>query len=91
MAVTREWRVYGTFGGHRQKMSFLPSFRWDFSEGENIRIVEVDNADKTNTNEYSVLRITRNTEEECEREMWAQVDDGAFENYRHGEIVEIIE
>lgn len=85
--VTRTWKVYGR-DGHRQRTSFFASVHWDWSNGENVRIFEVDNADKTGTNEYSPVRITRNTAEECERELEGQLSDGYWENYRYGEVVE---
>lgn len=85
---TRTWKVYGA-EGHRQRESFAPSKTWDFSEGENVRIIELINADRTGTNDFSIIRITRNTPEECERELQAQISDGVFENSRTGKITEI--
>lgn len=87
--VTRAWKVYGA-AGHRQKESFNESFEYDFSEGNNIRKIAVENSDKTGTNEYSIVRITRNTPEECERELEGQISDGIFENSRVGEVEEIM-
>ena len=58
--VTRAWKVYG-LDGHRQKVSFAPSFVDDFSKDGAARIIAVENADKTGTNDYTVIRITRNT------------------------------
>lgn len=88
--TTRAWRVYGV-EGHRQRESFSPSAKYDFSQGDDVRILEVVNADTTGTNEYTILRITRNTAEECEDEFWGQVTDGVFENSRVGRCVEIKE
>ena len=88
MAVTRAWKVYGV-KGHRQRESFSPSETLDFSKGDNVRIIETENSDKTGTNEYSIVRITRNTPEECEEEFYGQLSDGIFENSRTGEIEEI--
>lgn len=85
MAVTKAWKVYG-LDGHRQRESFFKSTRWDFSEGDNIRIVECDRADTTGTHDYVIVRITRNTEEECDRELDGQLSDGIFENSRIGKI-----
>lgn len=87
MAVTRTWRVYGA-DGHRQKESFNASYIWNFSKGADIRIIEVLNSDVTDTNEYSVVKITRNTAEECERELYGQISDGIFENSRVGKVEE---
>lgn len=87
--VTRTWRVYG-MDGHRQKISFTPSFTWNFSKGDDVRIISVENADKTGTNEYSVVHITRNTAEDCESDLLGQLSDGVFENCRTGKVVEIV-
>lgn len=94
MAVTKSWKVYGR-EGHRQRMSFEPSQVYDFTNSpysldrKGIRIIEFENSDKTGTNEYSVVRITRNTAEECEQELAAQLSDGFFENCHYGDVVEI--
>ena len=86
--MTRAWKIYGA-EGHRQRESFNKSCKYDFSEGSDVRIIEVDNSDKTGTNEYSIIRITRNNFEECEEELRGQLSDGAFENSRVGKVVEI--
>ena len=87
--ITRTWKVYGA-NGHRQGESFNKSYVYDFSNKEDgTRIIEVQNADKTGTNDYSIVKITRDTAEECEKEFWGQVSDGIFENCRVGEIVEM--
>lgn len=85
---TRTWKIYGK-DGHRQKESFNESQKYDFTEGNNIRIIEIENSDKTGTNEYTIMKITRNTAEECEKEMLGQVSDGIFENVRVGKIEEV--
>lgn len=90
MAVTRSWKVYGKYGGHWLAESFLPSRKYDWSsEEDGVRIVEIENADKTGTNLYSIIRITRDTAELCEREFNGQLSDGIFENFRTGNIEEL--
>ena len=90
MAVTRIWKVYGA-DGHRQRESFGPSVKWDWSnKADGVRIFEADNFDKTGTHDYSIIRITRNTWEECDEEMEGQISDGYFENSRVGKVVEIV-
>lgn len=74
MSITKTWKVYG-LEGHRQRESFSKSYVNDFTRGENIRIIEVENSDKTGTNEYSIVRITRNTAQECEDELDSQISD----------------
>lgn len=86
---TRSWKVYGR-DGHRQRESFFESYKYDFSnEEDGVRIIEVENSDKTGTNEYSIVRITRNTAKECGEELDGQLSDGIFENSRTGDVVEI--
>lgn len=94
MAVTKMWKVYGA-EGHRQRMSFGESVRDDFT-GSNewikgIRIFEAINADKTGTNDYTIIKITRETAQECDEELEGQISDGYFENARVGKVVEITE
>lgn len=86
--VTRAWKVYG-WDGHRQIVSFSPSFSDDFSEDGAARIIAVENSDLTGTNEYSIVRITRNTAEECYDELLGQLSDGIFENARFGKVEEL--
>lgn len=88
MAVTRAWKIYGK-DGHRQRESFGESYRLDFTEDNNMHILEVLNSDITGTNEYSIFIITRNTAEECKSTLLSQIDDGAFENSRTGKEEEI--
>ena len=86
--TTRTWKVYGA-DGHRQRESFAPSYINEFTRNGERIVLEVENSDKTGTNEYSVVRITRNTAEECEQELWGQISDGVFENSRVGKIEEV--
>lgn len=88
--IKRVWKIYGT-EGHRQRESFNKSYTWDFSEGDNKRIIEVENSDKTGTNEYTIIRIIRNTSEECQTELYGQLTDGIFENSRVGRVEEMQE
>ena len=88
-SVTVTFKVYG-IKGRRQEKSFEPSDLYDFSEGENVRVIEIINYDKTKTNNYSILRITRNTVKDCELELWHQITDGFFKNCEVGLIVEDI-
>lgn len=90
MEVTRTWKVYGA-DGHRQKVSFTPSAAYDWSSEGDIRKVALENADMTGTNEYTIIRITRNTAEECERELDGQISDGFFENCVVGKVIEVLE
>lgn len=91
MAVTRMWKIWG-WDGHRQRESFNLSHSHDFSNKEcGTRIIEVFNCDKTGTNDYTIVKITRDSAEDCERELLGQESDGIFENSRTGKIEEIFE
>ena len=87
--MIRAWKVYGA-EGHRQKESFNKTSSWDFSETGILRKITVENSDITGTNEYSIIRIERNTAEECEDELDGQISDGIFENCCVGKIEEIL-
>lgn len=69
--------------------SFNKSYKYDFSGNGVTRIIEVENSDKTGTNEYSIVRITRDTAQECYNELCGQITDGIFENSRTGRIEEV--
>ena len=86
--VTRAWKIYGR-DGHRQRESFFNSRRYDCSKNGKTLIIEVDNADKTGTHEYSIMRITCDTAEDCEDAFWGQIGDGVFENSATGRTEEI--
>lgn len=88
--VTKIYKIFGE-NGHRQRESFSESYLYDFTNGENVRILEVFNSDKTGTNQFSIMKITRNTLEECEQECFGQLNDGIFENSRTGKVEEITE
>lgn len=85
--MTKSWKVYG-IDGHRQRVSFEPSTRYDFSRDGYTRIVEIECADKTGTNDYVRVIITRDSEAECNAEFAGQLSDGIFENSRVGYFVE---
>lgn len=88
--ITKTFKVYGS-EGHRQRISFGESFTWDFSKGDDVRIIECECQDKTGTNEYVILKITRNTKQEVYEELDGQLCDGLFENSRYGRVEEIME
>ena len=89
MAITRSWKIYGA-EGHHQRESFLPSYEYDSSyDGDGVRIIEVENSDKTGTNEYAIIRITRNNAQECEAELYGQISDGIFGSSVVGKVEEI--
>ena len=88
MAVTKAFKVYGQ-GEHRQRESFCKSYSYDFSRENYTRFITVLNADVTGTNEYSLVIITRDTEEECFDELNGQLSDGIFENSRTGFVKEV--
>ena len=85
--VTRAWEVYGK-SGSRQRESFNESYVYDFSRNGETRIIAVHNSDKTGTNDYSLVIITRDTAEDCKRELEGQLSDGIFENSAVGDVIE---
>ena len=79
---TVAYKVFGT-EGHRQRVSFDPSVTWNWSNNnEGTRLVEVFGSDVTGTNDYTIIRITRDTLEDCLDEFDGQYSDGVFENSR---------
>lgn len=83
--VTKIWLVYA------DKEPKGKSYRYDWSsERDGTRIVEVMNHDKTLSNEFSIVKITRDTEEQCIDELEGQLSDGIWENERRDpEVIEI--
>lgn len=90
--VTMTWKVYGV-NGHRQKQSFGKSESNNWSFDGSTRLVEIIREDQTGTNEYVIIRITRDTEDDCLAEFEGQLSDGIFENSRVGwhELISIKE
>lgn len=86
--TTKFYKIYGK-DGHRQKMSFGESMIYDFSKNGDKRVIEILNSDVLGHNEFSVLGITRNTLEEVESELQAQLDDGLFECCNYGKVEEL--
>ena len=54
---------------------------WSNQNGDGTRIFEVFNGDLTGHPSFTMIRITRDTEEEVEDELYGQMSDGYFENY----------
>ena len=87
MKETKTFRVYGQ-DGRRQRLSFAPSVRFDWSEDGAVRILDVRNSDKTGTNDYTEIEITTDRRSP-ESELMAQIEDGIFEDSKTGKIVEV--
>lgn len=81
--VSVNFKVYG-LPKHSQRERFAPSERHDFSTSDNVRILETFNSDRTGTNDYNIIRITRETREECFAELEGQLSDGLYENSEWG-------
>lgn len=84
----KNYKVYG-LEGHRQRESFFPSSFNDLSCEGKTGIIEVFNTDETGTHDFTILRITRDTEIECDAEFYGQIFDGVFENSNVGGFVEM--
>ena len=75
---TKAWKVLTPSISKKE-----PSVYWNWSNDQDgVRIFEVFCADLTGHPSYIIVRITRNTEEECNEEWAGQITDGYFENYR---------
>lgn len=81
--MTRTYKITGKNIGTGE------SVRYDWSEGIDARIVEVKRADQTESNDYVIVNITRNTAEECEAELNGQLSDGLFENEKVEKVEEL--
>lgn len=66
------------------------SVKYDWTEGDDIRIVEVQRADQTGDINSVMVKISRNTAEECESELNGQISDGLFENEKVEKVTAII-
>lgn len=74
-AVTKAWRINSPTYNKKES-----SIIYDFTEGDDVRIIETLCKDTTGISSYFLVRITRNTEEECVDEFWGQFYDGLLEN-----------
>lgn len=80
MKVRMTWKVYGP-NGRCQKEAAHPSVAYDFSnEYKGTRLIEISNEDVTGSCLYSLVSITRDSEEDCWDEFEWQLCDGIFEN-----------
>lgn len=87
--VTKTWKVYG-YDRHKLSESFYPSCDYDFSNEKcGTRKISIQNSDKTGTNEYAIISITRDTSAEVDKEFEGQLTDGCFENSNVGSIIRI--
>lgn len=84
-AVTVTYRVWG-LPGHRQRESFGDSLHFDFTDENGVRKIDVLRQDKTGTNDYVDVKITRPSETDCYDELMGQLTDGLFENSNYGKI-----
>lgn len=73
--ATKTWRINSKTYANRET-----SVLYDFSDGDDIRIIETLCTDVTGISTYFLIKITRNTEEECVKEFWGQFYDGLLEN-----------
>ncbi len=75
--VTKAWKVMTPSVSKKN-----PTVRWNWSnESDGTRVFEAFNSDLTGHPTYTIIRITRNTEAECNAEMSGQITDGYFEDY----------
>lgn len=76
--VTKIWLVYATEEPQSE------SYKHDWScKVDGTRIIEVMNHDITGSNNFSIIKITRDTIEDCLDEFYGQITDGIWENEIH--------
>lgn len=80
------YHIYCVYGetGHRQRESFYPSYR--FIQQDRKVAIDVQNSDKTGTNDYTILVIYGYSDKDIEDALQGQLSDGIFENSRVGHI-----
>lgn len=79
------FRVTG-MDGHRQRVSFRPSYVLRFVDSSCFTSIEVLCSDITGSNDFVDLIITSSSEFDCISILRAQLSDGIFENSRFGEV-----
>lgn len=82
--MIKTWKIEGKNIGTGE------SVKYDWTEGENTRIVEVERADRTGDKNSVIVKITRNTAEECDAELSGQISDGLFENEKVEKVISIL-
>lgn len=90
--MKRTFRIYGR-EGHSFRFAHFKSENYDFSIGPWARPMQmhVANSDETGTTAYSEVTITAPTNSMIIHELWAQIDDGIFEDCRSGRVTEIVD
>lgn len=86
--VKKTYRVYGK-NGKDQEVAYAKSVTIFGTSKDNVRKLEIRNADLTGTHEYSEVEITCSTDGDCGEELDHQISDGFFENDPVGEIKEV--
>jgi hypothetical protein len=86
--ITRSFRLYAS-ENQKQHESFYPSCKYDWSNGNTVRLFCVENADVTKTNEYTLVHVTSNTAMGCFDELAYQLADGILKHCKVGKIVEV--
>ena len=77
MSATKCWKVLTPSISKKGFSTF-----WDWSDGEETRVMEVFCNDLTGHPSYILVRITRDDEKACYDEFNGQLSDGYFEDYR---------
>lgn len=80
-------RFYFIFGkeGHRQRESFNNSYEFTNYSGTKITVF---NSNVTKTNLFTLIKITAESKEDCEKVLNGQISDGIFENSEVGFVGE---
>ena len=88
--MTMSYRIYG-MAGHRMRASFGASSNHDFRTGPYARPVQMHVAreDESGASDYIDVTITAPDEKTILRELWAQIDDGLFEDCQYGSVIDL--
>ena len=74
--ITRFYRI-----NFLEKADLKSSYKQNLAEDGQTKLIEVQNSDLTGTNDYSLVKITCDTAEECDLTMQSLVYDGKFNGY----------
>lgn len=86
--ISMMFRVMGA-DGHRQRVSFRPSYVLRCGDFSCFTLIEVLCSDITCSNDFVDLIITSSSESDCISILRAQLSDGIFECSRFGDVYRV--
>lgn len=85
--MTRIWKI-SVACDQQEKVASQPSATWHCWSGADCELLC---ADRIGATDYVLLSVSADSAEACENELWGQVSDGAFENYRVSSVEEVLD